>query len=194
MILYGNLTIVKQIGEFTMKKKIMLVILWTALTTTLFACGSEGDVKGGEVVTNDVDVEVEEEINEDILAVAKANEQFNTDSIIERANNRMMTNPDFYADSKVPKIDSCVTGIVCDDALSKDGNYVYYFGKGEDAKNEEIYLSAVCAYAAHLRALGLTYELKQGEMSYIYDGDKAVASFMVFNTEEDGFMMIISPE
>lgn len=194
MILYGNLTIVKQIGEFTMKKKIMLVILWTALTTTLFACGSEGDVKGGEVVTNDVEVEVEEEINEDILAVAKANEQFNTDSIIERANNRMMTNPDFYAGSKVPKIDSCVTGIVCDDALSKDGNYVYYFGKGEDAKNEEIYLSAVCAYAAHLRALGLTYELKQGEMSYIYDGDKAVASFMVFNTEEDGFMMIISPE
>lgn len=194
MILYGNLTMVKEIGEFTMKKKIMLVILWTALTTTLFACGSEGDVKGGEVVTNDVEVEVEEEINEDILAVAKANEQFNTDSIIERANNRMMTNPDFYAGSKVPKIDSCVTGIVCDDALSKDGNYVYYFGKGEDAKNEEIYLSAVCAYAAHLRALGLTYELKQGEMSYIYDGDKAVASFMVFNTEEDGFMMIISPE
>lgn len=185
---------VKEIGEFTMKKKIMFVILWTALTTPLFACGSEGDVKGGEVVTNDVEVEVEEEINEDILAVAKANEQFNTDSIIERANNRMMTNPDFYAGSKVPKIDSCVTGIVCDDALSKDGNYVYYFGKGEDAKNEEIYLSAVCAYAAHLRALGLTYELKQGEMSYIYDGDKAVASFMVFNTEEDGFMMIISPE
>lgn len=144
-----------------MKKKIMLLILWTALTTTLFACGSEGDAKGGEVVTNDVDVEVEEEINEDILAVAKANEQFNSDSIIERANNRMMTNPDFYAGSKVPKIDSCVTGIVYDDALSQDGNYVYYFGKGEDAKNEEIYLSAVCAYAAHLRALGLTYELNK---------------------------------
>lgn len=175
-----------------MKKKIMLLILWTMLTTILFACGSEGDAKGGGVETNDV--EEEEEINEDILAVAKANEQFNTDSIIERANNRMMTNPDFYAGSKVPKIDSCVTGIVYDDALSKDGNYVYYFGKGEDAKNEEIYLSAVCAYSAHLRALGLTYELKQGEMSYIYDGDKVVASYMVFNTEEDGFVMIISPE
>lgn len=47
---------------------------------------------------------------------------------------------------------------------------------------------------AHLKALGLTYELNKGEMSYIYDGDKAIATFMVFNTEEDGFMMIISPE
>lgn len=167
----------------------MLLILWTVLATTLIACGNKGDDKGSGVETNDV-----EEINEDILAVAEANEQFNTDSIIERANNRMKTNPDFYAGSKVPKIDSCVTGIVYDDARSKDGNYVYFFGEGEDAKNEEIYLSAVCAYSAHLRALGLTYELNQGEMSYIYDGDKAVASFMVFNTEEDGFMMIISPE
>ena len=73
-------------------------------------------------------------------------------------------------------------------------NYIYFFGKGEEAKNEDTYLSAVCAYAAHLKALGLTYELNKGEMSYIYDGDKAIATFMVFNTEEDGFMMIISPE
>ena len=175
-----------------MKKKIMFLILWTALATSLIACGNEGDVKGGGVEANYM--EEKEEINEDILAVAEANEQFNTDSIIERANNRMKTNPDFYADSKVPKIDSCVTGIVYNDALSEDGNYVYFFGKGEDAKNEEIYLSAVCAYSAHLRALDLTYELNQGEISYIYDGDKVVATFMVFNTEEDGFMMIISPE
>ncbi len=175
-----------------MKKKIKLLILWMALATNLIACGNKGDAKGSEIETNDV--EEEEEINEDILAVAEANEQFNTDSIIERANNRMKTDPDFYAGSKVPKIDSCVTGIVYDDALSNDGNYVYFFGEGEDAKNEEIYLSAVCAYSAHLRALGLTYELNQGEMSYIYDGDKAVASFMVFNIEEDGYMMIITPE
>lgn len=176
-----------------MKKRIILLILWTLLTVTFIACGDEGDTKGGETEKKEV-IEEEREINKDILAVAEENEQFNTDSIIERADNRMKTNPDFYADSKVPKIDSCVTGIVYDDALSKDGSYVYFFGKGDDAKNEEIYLSAVCAYSAHLRALGLTYELNQGEMSYIYDGDKAIATFMVFNTEEDGFMLIISPE
>lgn len=179
-----------------MKKKIMFLFLWTALTTTLIACGNEGDAKGGGTETNDmVEInKVEEEINEDILAVAEANEQFNTDSIIERANNRMKMNPEFYAGSRVPKPDSCVTGIVYSDDLSQDGSYIYFFGEGEDAKNEEIYLSAVCAYAAHLKALGLTYELNEGEMSYIYDGDKAIAKFMLFNTKEDGFMMIISPE
>lgn len=180
-----------------MKKKIVFLFLCTALTTTLIACGSQGDSKGGGTETNDV-VEIneveEEEINEDILAVAEANEQFNMDSIKERANNRMKMNPEFYAGSRVPKLDSCVTGIVYSDDLSQDGSYVYFFGEGEDAKNEEIYLSAVCAYAAHLKALGLTYELNEGEMSYIYDGDKVIAKFMVFNSEEDGFMMIISPE
>lgn len=172
-----------------MKKKIMLLFLWTALTTTLIACGSEGDAKVGGTETNDV-----AEINEDILAVAEANEQFNTDSIIERANNRMKMNPEFYAGSRVPKLDSCVTGIVYSDTLSKNGRYTYFFGEGEDAKNEEIYLSAVCAYAAHLKALGLTYKLNEEEMCYIYDGDKTIAKFMLFNTKEDGFMMIISPE
>lgn len=176
-----------------MKKKIMFLVLWTALTITFIACGGEGDTKGGETEKNEV-VEEEKEINKDILTVAEANEQFNTDSIIEKANNRMKMSPEFYAGSQVPKIDSCVTGIVYDDAHSKDGNYIYFFGKGEDAKNEDIYLSAICAYVAHLKALGLTYELNKEEMSYIYDGDKAIATFMVFNTEEDGYMLIISPE
>lgn len=176
-----------------MKKKIMFLVLLTALTTNFIACGGEVDTKGGGTEKNEV-AEEEKEINKDILAVAEANEQFNTDSIIEKANNRLKMNPEFYAGSQVPKIDSCVTGMVYDDAHSKDGNYIYFFGKGEDAKNEEIYLSAVCAYAAHLKALGLTYELNEEEMSYIYDGDKTIATFMLFNTEEDGFMMIISPE
>ena len=153
-----------------MKKKIILLILCMGLATTFIACGGESGTKDGGTEKNEV-VE-EEEINKDILAVAEADEQFNTDSIIEKANNRMKMSPEFYVGSQVPKIDSCVTGIVYDDANSKDGNYIYFFGK----------------------ALGLTYELNKGEMSYIYDGDKALATFMVFNTEEDGFMMIISPE
>lgn len=106
----------------------------------------------------------------------------------------MKMEPDFYSGSKVPKIDSCVTGIVYDTANSSDGNYVYYFGEGADAYDEEVYLSAICVYSAHLKALGLTYELNEGELCYKYDGDTAVATFMIFNTEKDGIMMIISPQ
>lgn len=127
-----------------MKKKIILLILCMGLATTFIACGGESGTKDGGTEKNEV-VE-EEEINKDILAVAEADEQFNTDSIIEKANNRMKMSPEFYVGSQVPKIDSCVTGIVYDDANSKDGNYIYFFGKGEEAKNEDTYLSAVCAF------------------------------------------------
>ena len=168
-------------------------ILGVMLICTITACGGEGDNKDGGAETNTV-VKEEKEINKDILAVAEENTQFNTDAIIERANNRMKMEPEFYEGSKVPKIDSCVTGVVYDTATSGDGNHVYFFGEGEDAKNEEMYLSAVCAYSAHLKALGLTYELNEDEMCYIYDGSKVVATFMVFNTTEDGYMMIISPQ
>ena len=176
-----------------MRKRSIFLFFGVMLACTLIACGSEDVTKGGGVETNDV-VEEEKEINKDILAVAEANEQFNTDEIIERANNRMKMDPEFYADSKVPKLDSCVTGIVYDTANSSDGNYVYFFGEGEEAKDKDMYLSAVCAYSAHLKALGLTYELNEGEMCYIYDGSKAVATFMIFDTTEDGYMMIISPQ
>ena len=39
----------------------------------------------------------------------------------------MKKEPEFYAGSKVPKIDSCVTEIVYDTTNSSDGNYIYYF-------------------------------------------------------------------
>lgn len=176
-----------------MRKRVILLFFGIMLACTLIACGNEVDTRKSGAETNDV-VEEEKEINEDILAVAESNEQFNNDGIIERANNRMKKDPEFYAGSKVPKLDSCVTGIVCDTDNSDDGNYVYYFGEGEDAKDKEVYLSAVCAYSAHLKALGLTYELNEGEMSYIYDGNNVVASFMIFDTDDEGFMMIISPQ
>lgn len=176
-----------------MRKRVILLFFEVMLSCTLIACGNEVDTKKSGAETNDV-VEEEKEINEDILAVAESNEQFNNDEIIERANNRMKMEPEFYIGSKVPKLDSCVTGIVCDTGNSDDENYVYYFGEGEDAKDKEIYLSAVCAYSAHLKALGLTYELNEGKMSYIYDGNNVVASFMIFDTDDKGFMMIISPQ
>lgn len=176
-----------------MKKRIRLLLLGVMLVCVLGACGSENTTKDDSAETNNV-VEEEKEINKDILAVAEENTQFNTDEIIERANNRMKMEPEFYQGSKVPKIDSCVTGIVYDTTNSGDGNYVYFFGEGEDAKDKEMYLSAVCAYSAHLISLGLTYELNEGEMCYIYDGSEVVASFMVFDTTEDGYMMIISPQ
>ena len=176
-----------------MKKRIMLLFLGVILVCVLGACGSESDNKDGGAEENTV-VEEEKEINKDILAVAEENAQFNTDAIIERANNRMKMEPELYPGSKVPKLDSCVTGIVYDTVNSGDGNYVYFFGEGEDAKDKEMYLSAVCAYSAHLKSLGLTYELNEGEMCYIYDGSEAVATFMVFDTTEDGYLMIISPQ
>lgn len=178
-----------------MKKKFTCLFLCVIMMCVLVACGS--DSKHNETKedsTRTEEVEEENKINENILAIAATEEQFNTDELKERANNRMKMDPEFYAESKVPKIDSCVTGIVYDEVNSSDGNYVYYFGKGEDAKDEEVYLSAVLAYSAHLRALGLTYELNEDGLSYIYDGSDAVAVFMVFNTTKDGFMMIITPQ
>ena len=51
------------------------------LATTFIACGGESGTKDGGTEKNEV-VE-EEEINKDILAVAEADEQFNTDSILK---------------------------------------------------------------------------------------------------------------
>lgn len=179
-----------------MRKKIALLLLGAIMICTLIACGNENNASKNDTEISDSATEVveEKEIDENILAVAESNPQFNNDEIIERANNRMKTEPEFYSGSKVPKIDSCVTGIVYDTENSGDGNYIYYFGEGADAKDKEVYLSAVCAYSAHLKALGLTYELNEGKMCYIYDGSTTVASFMIFETEEDGFMMIITPQ
>lgn len=64
-----------------MKKKIILLILCMGLATTFIACGGESGTKDGGTEKNEV-VE-EEEINKDILAVAEADEQFNTDSILK---------------------------------------------------------------------------------------------------------------
>lgn len=166
-----------------MRKRIMVLFLGIVLACVLVACGNEADTKDGGI-----------EIDKAILAVAEENASFNTDKIIEGANNRVKKDPEFYAGSKVPKLDSCVTGIVYEAADSKDGSYVYCFGEGEDAKNEEMYLSAICAYYAHLKALGLTYELNEHEMCYIYDGNKVVANFMIFNTTDKGYMMMITPK
>lgn len=177
-----------------MKREITLLILGMVMSCVLAACGNANTGKDETEKAKTSEVVEEVEINKDILAVAEENAQFDNEAIIERANNRMKTEPEFYSGSKVPKIDSCVTGIVYDTTNSGDGNYIYYFGEGADAKDKEAYLSAVCAYSAHLKALGLTYELNEGEMCYIYDGDKSVATFMVFDTEEDGFMMIITPQ
>lgn len=172
-------------------KKIILLILGMVMSFSLVACGNANDNKE---VSEQQEVVEDVVINENILAVAEADEQFDNDVIIERANNRMKKEPEFYAGSKVPKIDSCVTGIVYDTTNSSDGNYFYYFGEGADAKDKEVYLSAVLAYSAHLKSLGLTYELNEDEMCYIYDGTDAVATFMIFDTEDEGFMMIITPQ
>lgn len=172
-----------------MKRRITCLFMCAIMMCALVACGSDSNNSESKVDST----EEENVINEDILAVAKTDEQFNTEEIIERANNRMKTEPEFYSGSKVPKIDSCVTGVVYDEVKSKDGNYLYYFGEGEDAKDEKVYLSAVLAYSAHLKALGLKYELNKGKMSYIYDGSDAVASFMLFDTADEGFVMIITP-
>lgn len=100
------------------------------MSFSLVACGNANDNK--EVSEQQEAVE-DVVINENILAVAEADEQFDNDVIIERANNRMKKEPEFYAGSKVPKIDSCVTEIVYDTTNSSDGNYIYYFGEGADA-------------------------------------------------------------
>lgn len=178
-----------------MKKRFTGLFLSVIMTCVLVACGRDSSHNETKEDSNETEVvEEENEINENILAIAETDEQFNTYDLIELANKRMKMDPEFYAGSKVPKIDSCVAGIVYDEVNSGDGTYVYYFGEGEEAKDTEVYLSAVLAYSAHLRALGLTYELNKDEMCYIYDGSDAVASFMVFNTTEDGFVMCISPQ
>ena len=133
-----------------MKKRFTCLFMSAIMMCVLVACGSDGSRnETNEDSTETKVIEEENEINENILAIAATDEQFYTDELKERANNRLKMDPEFYAGSKVPKIDSCVTGIVYDDVNSSDGNYVYYFGEGEDAKDEEVYLSAVLAYSAH---------------------------------------------
>ena len=178
--------------ESIMKKKLICLVLCVTIISSLTACGTEREEN--EVVNGvESNVEEEPEINENILAVAESDSQFDSEEIIERANNRMKTDPEFFTDSKVPTLDSCVTGIVLDEENTSDGNYMYCFGEGEDAKDVEVYLSGVLAYAAHLKALGLTYELNDDEMCYIYDDSEVVAQFMVFNTKDAGYLMIITP-
>lgn len=178
-----------------MRKRLVCFVLCSVMICSLIACGAESKEKEENAVVEDVENvdEDESKINENILAVAELDSQFDSEELAERANNRMKTQPEFFAGSKVPTLESCVTGMVLDEVLTSDGNYVYYFGEGEDAMNQEVYLSGVLAYAAHLHALGLTYELNDDEMCYIYDGSEVVAQFMVFITKEDGYVMIITP-
>lgn len=181
-----------------MRKKLMILGLCAIMINLLIACGTESKERKNNAVINDSEeiesvVEEEPKINENILTVAESNSQFDSEELIERANNRMKTEPEFFSDSKVPTPESCVTGVVIDEEYTSDGNYVYYFGEGEDAMDREVYLSGVLAYAAHLKALGLTYELNEDKMCYIYDGSEVVAQFMMFSTEDAGFFMIITP-
>ena len=111
-----------------MKREITLLILGMVMSCVLAACGNANTGKDETEKAKTSEVVEEVEINKDILAVAEENAQFDNEAIIERANNRMKTEPEFYSGSKVPKIDSCVTGIVYDTTNSGDGNYIYYFG------------------------------------------------------------------
>ncbi len=183
-----------------MKKRLLSAILVLLITGSIAACGqtnvatndntdSQVETPEKEVVENEPEEEV---IDENILYVSNETSAFNSDNIREMANNRYLGKYELFPGSKVPIPDSCVNGLI--EYGSSDGNYGYFFGSGEDAKDKEVYLSGVCAYAAVLHSLGLRYELDlDGGFSKIYDGDEQVAVFMVFNTDKEGYYLIMTP-
>ena len=175
---------------------ITVIICIIAVAVVLIILKNKGAADENESSQTSVNVsqetEMVKEIDSNINYVATIYSEFNSQKIKELANERISYNFNYFSGSTVPIPTSCVNGMV--EFSNEDGNYGYYFGSGADAKNEDMYLSGVCAYSAVLHHLGFDFDFHgSGEVSYITKDGKQKAAFMVFETTEDGYVFMITP-